>query len=75
MFCKSHQRVLDYLTQTCLPQTVFRVTMGILCEDFYHMNSFPARVHKQLESLLRCSSFHIQRFVLYRPVRDFHEDV
>jgi hypothetical protein len=60
-----------WLTQTCIPQTVFRVTMGILCEDFYHKSSFSARVHKQLESILRCSSGNIQLFVLYRPVWDF----
>jgi hypothetical protein len=63
-----------WLTKTCIPQTVFRVTMGILCED-YHKNSFFARVHKQLGSLLRCSSFTIQLFVLYWPVRDFQQDV
>jgi hypothetical protein len=60
-----------WLTQTCVPQIVFRVTTAILCEDFCYKNSFSARVHKQLESLLRCSSFHIQLFVLYRPVKDF----
>jgi hypothetical protein len=60
-----------WLPHTCIPQTVFRITMGILCEDFYYKNSFSARVHKQLESLLTCSSFHLQLFVLYRPVRDF----
>ena len=62
-----------WLTHTCIPRTVFRVTMKILCEYFYHKNGFSTRVHKQLESLLRCSSFHFQLFVLYRPVRDFQQ--
>ena len=70
-----------WLTQTCIPQTVFLVTMGILCEDFYHKNSFSARVHKLGSilrcswtwkySILRCSPGNIQLFVLYRPVRNF----